>query len=97
MVASNGVQRIAVITEGDAVTFNEIAKSLQRSKMLNVDIIFAASWTSGYVYNLIYSFAVNNGYTLIETGPNYSICPDNTLIARLNDRMADMLLSLSRV
>lgn len=62
---------IGVITFGDPGTIGEVFVCLKKCLTENCDIIFAASRTSGGVYNALKGFAITNNYVTIETSPLY--------------------------
>lgn len=94
LIVQLGSIRVAVITEGDRVGEEDIAVSLKRCSILDVNVIFAASWNSGIVYDLINDFSNMRGYTIIEASPLYCENSNKTMISRLNDAESDLLLSV---
>ncbi len=96
LICEKDNHRVGVITFGDPSTEEDVEGCLNECLNHNCDTIFAASRTSGAVYDLLYRFASTNGFAPIETSPlrAYQYWISGIDIARLHDTFANMLMSL---
>ena len=63
---------VGIMTMGDPTCENDVKEFLDKCTSHQCDRIFTASRTKGFIYNMVYSYAANNGFVYIETSPLFN-------------------------